>query len=336
LIIMNMNSQGWVTKKDEAPNCGVDVSKDFLDLCWLDQHARVANSSEGWEQAIGQLRAAGVDLVVLEATGGLERGFTIALQEAGIEVARINPRQARDFAKSLGQLAKTDRIDATVLRDLADVLARHPRRSKYLAPPNDSQREQLSALLVRRRQLVDMRVAETNRLATANKRATRSILSVIKLLDKQIAQIDAETDQLLDENFKSLRELVQQIKGIGLVTTLTLVAKLPELGQLDRRSISKLVGVAPLAADSGKQRGQRKVWGGRADVRSALYMATLSAMRYNPAIKAFWDRLIAAGKPKKVAVVACMRKLLTILNAMVRDQAGWDATRAQILQLKEA
>jgi transposase len=326
---MNMNSQGRATKT-VAPNAGVDVSKEHLDVCWLEEHVRVPNDDAGWGLAIEQLKSASVDLVVLEATGGLERGFIVALQNAGLEVARVNPRQARNFAKTMGQLAKTDRVDARVLRDLADVLARHPKRANYLAPPSDSKREQLTALMVRRRQLVDMHVAETNRLAMANKLTTRSILSVIRILDKQIKAIEEEIDQHMDDDFKDLRELVQAVKGIGAVTTLTLIAALPELGKLDRRAISKLVGVAPLSSDSGKHRGQRHVWGGRANVRSALYMAALAAKRYNPVIKAFWDRLIAAGKPKKVALVACMRKLLIILNAMVRDNKAWDAARAQL------
>lgn len=328
---MNMDSQGGATKP-EVVNVGVDVSKDHLDLCWLEELVRVSNDEPGWGQAVERLRSIGVDLVVLEATGGLERGFIVALQSAGIEVARINPRQARDFAKSMGQLAKTDRVDARVLRDLADVLSRHARRARYITAPSDEQRDQLSALMVRRRQLVGMRVAEANRLAMASKRTTRSILSVIKLLDKQIRAIDEDIDRDLDDNFKDLRELLQGVKGVGPVTTGVLVAGLPELGQLDRRAISKLVGVAPLSSDSGKHFGQRRIWGGRADVRAALYMATLAAKRFNPAIKQFWDRLIAAGKPKKVALVACMRKLLTILNAMVRDHRAGTADHPMQIQ----
>lgn len=324
---MHMNSQGRVTKT-VAPNAGVDVAKEHLDLAWLDAQLHVPNDENGWRQAIDRLLEAGIDLVVLEATGGLERGFIAALQDAAIEVARVNPRQARDFAKAMGRLAKTDRVDARVLRDLADVLANHPKRTTFLAPPSDAQREELRGLMVRRRQLVDMRVAESNRLAMATKRATRSILSVIKLLDKQIAAIDSDIGGHLDIHFKDLSELLQGPKGVGPTTAGVLLSALPELGQLDRRAICKLVGLAPLASDSGKRRGDRHIWGGRAEVRTALYMAALSAKRYNPVIKQFWERLIAAGKPKKVALVACMRKLLTILNAMVRDNAQWDANRA--------
>ncbi|OWQ87038.1 IS110 family transposase, partial [Roseateles terrae] len=245
--------------------------------------------------------------VVLEATGNLERGFLIALQHAGIEVARINPRQARDFAKSLGQLAKTDRADAAVLRDLANVLARHEKRSCYLAPQPDEQREILKDLMVRRRQLVEMRVAEKHRLEVARKTMARSILSSVKFLDKQIAALDKEIDDHINDHFDGMRELLTSVKGV-----------------------SKLVGVAPLSSDSGKHRGQRHVWGGRAPVRAVLYMAALVACRRNPVIRAFYERLLAAGKPKKVALVACMRKLLSILNAMVRDNRAWDVLKGQI------
>jgi len=326
---MSMDAQGGATKH-VRPNAGVDVSKEFLDLCWQDRHQRVGNDEAGWAQAIEVFRSADVDLVVLEATGNLERGFVLALQQAGLEVARINPRQARDFAKSLGQLAKTDRVDARVLRDLADVLARHEKRSQYLAPVHDEKRQALNDLMVRRRQLVEMRVAESNHLAAAPKRTARGVLSSLKFLDKQIAAIDKEIDQHIDDHFDGLRELLRSAKGVGPVTTVSLLAALPELGRLDRRAISKLVGVAPLAADSGKRRGQRHVWGGRAPVRAVLYMAALCAKKHNPVIRAFWTRLIAAGKPKKVALVACMRKLLTILNAMVRDNRAWDEAKAQL------
>lgn len=326
---MNMHVQGGATK-DTRPNAGVDVSKEFLDLCWLDRHQRVSNDEAGWTQAIDLFKASDVDLVVLEATGNLERGFLIALQHAGIEVARINPRQARDFAKSLGQLAKTDRVDAAVLRDLANVLARHEKRSCYLAPQPDEQREILKELMVRRRQLVEMRVAEKHRLEVARKAMARSILSSVKFLDKQIAALDKEIDDHINDHFDGMRELLTSVKGVGPVTTVALMAALPELGKLDRRAISKLVGVAPLSSDSGKHRGQRHVWGGRAPVRAVLYMAALVACRRNPVIRVFYERLVAAGKPKKVALVACMRKLLTILNAMVRDNRAWDSLKGQI------
>jgi transposase len=211
-----------------------------------------------------------------------------------------------------------------VLRDFADVLSRHKDRSKYITAPGDEYREALGALMLRRRQLVGMRVAESNRLELANKRAKRSILSVMRLLDKQITQIDAEVQRHIDDHFDTQRKLLDSVKGVGPVTILTLLAALPELGSLGRRAISKLVGLAPLANDSGPRKGTRHIWGGRGEVRAVLYMAAISAVRHNPVIRAHYTRLLGAGKPAKVALVACMRKLLTILNAMVRDNATWD------------
>jgi transposase len=249
------------------------------------------------------------------------------LQDAGLCVARLNPRQSRDFAKSMGTLAKTDRVDARVLRGFADVLSRHKDRHKYLTLPSDAYRDELSALMVRRRQLVGMRVAEGNRLELASKRATRSILSVMRVLDKQIAQIDAEVQRHIDDHFDTQRKLLDSVKGVGPVTILTLLAALPELGSLGRRAVSKLAGLAPLANDSGPREGARHIWGGRGEVRAVLYMATISAIQYNPVIRAHYAHLLSVGKPKKVAIVACMRKLLTILNAMLRDGALWDPAK---------
>jgi transposase len=324
---MNMHPQGRVARRELRPNAGIDVSKQHLNVCCGMEEQRVGNDASGWNELIANFKAKEVDLVVIEATGGVERGAVCALQAAGIEVARVNPRQARDFAKSMGVLAKTDRVDARCLRDFADVLARHTERAKYITAPVDAQRELLAALMTRRRQLIDMRVAETQRLEQANARAARSIRTVIKTLDRQIADIDRDIDQQMDQHFKPQRKLLESVKGVGAVTTLALLAALPELGTLGRRPISKLAGVAPLADDSGQRTGKRHIWGGRAEVRSALYMATLSAMRYNPAIAATYQRLTAAGKPKKVAMVACMRKLLIILNAMMRDATSWDDAR---------
>ncbi len=287
----------------------------------------MGNDANGWDKVIAKFKDANVDLVVIEATGGYERGLVCALQGASITVARVNPRQARDFAKSMGALAKTDRVDARILRDFGDVLARHKDRAKYITPLIDEYRQELVALMTRRRQLVDMRVAESNRLELAGKRAVRSIKSVLRTLDKQLAAIDHDVDTHLDAHFKDQRTLLDSVKGVGPVTILTLTAALPELGRLGRRQIAKLVGVAPLADDSGPRKGKRRIWGGRSDVRAVVYMATMAAIKHNPAIKVFHSRLTAAGKPKKVAIVACMRKLLTILNAMLRDQAMWDVAR---------
>ena len=325
---MNMHPQGGVASRDLRPNAGIDVSKQHLDACWGAQEQRLVNDATGWDGLIAKLKQADVDLVVIEATGGYERGLVCALQGAGIAVARVNPRQARDFAKSMGVLAKTDRVDARTLRDFADVLARHKDRHKYITPMIDVERAELAALMTRRRQLVDMRVAETNRLEqAASARAVRSIKSLLRTLDKQIADIDHDADDFLNHHFNEQRKLLDSAKGVGPVTILTLTSALPELGHLQRRQISKLVGVAPMADDSGPRKGVRRISGGRSEVRSVVYMATMSAIMHNPAIKVFHSRLIAAGKPKKVAIVACMRKLLTILNAMLRDQTIWDATK---------
>jgi transposase len=324
---MNMHPQGGVAKPNQRPNAGVDVSKQHLDACWGIEDQRVDNEQAGWDVLIAKFKAADVDLVVIEATGGYERGLVCALQGAGIVVARVNPRQARDFAKSMGVLAKTDRVDARLLRDFADVLARHKERAKYITPVIEAERLELAALMTRRRQLVEMRVAEGQRMEHATKLTYRSIKRVLRLLDAQIAKLDKEADDHLDRHFKDQRKLLDSVKGVGPVTILTITSALPELGRLQRRQIAKLVGVAPLANDSGQRAGPRRIWGGRSEVRSVLYMATLSAIRHNPVIQVFHNRLIAAGKLPKVAIVACMRKLLTILNAMLRDQTTWDALK---------
>lgn len=316
--------------RDQKPNVGIDVSKQHLDVCLGADHQRLLNDASGWEELTRQFEDAGVDLVVIEATGGYERDLVWALQSAGMAVARVNPRQSHDFAKSMGELSKTDKVDARMLRDFADVLARHKDRAKYITPLMDAQRLELAQLMTRRRQLVEMRVAESHRLEQARGRAVRSIQLVMKTLDKQLEVIDADIDSHLDQHFKHQRSLLDSVKGVGPVTILTLTAALPELGQLGRRQIAKLVGVAPLANDSGQRSGKRRIWGGRSEVRAVVYMATMSAVRFNPPIKAFYDRLLMAGKPKKVAIVACMRKLLTILNAMLRDQASWSPLKHEL------
>ena len=324
---MNPNLQGRVANDVKSVNVGVDVSMEHLDACWADCDLRVTNDDRGWNELGTRLRDVSVDLVVVEATGGYERGIVCALQLAGIQVARINPRQARDFAKSMGVLAKTDKIDARVLRDFADVLANKKDRHKFITPPVDQQRQELGEMMTRRRQLVELRVAESNRLKQAGKRAAKSIAVVIKTLDSQIAKLDGDIDDHLDAHFAKQRELLDSVKGVGAVTVLTLIAALPELGHLSNAAIVKLIGLAPLANDSGKKKGARRIWGGRGDVRAVLYMAVLAAIRHNPVIREFYKRLRQAGKPAKVALVACMRKLLIILNAMVRDGVAWDLSK---------
>lgn len=324
--MINMNPQGWANAETPSVNAGIDVSKLHLDVRVLEKSFRVSNDRKGWDEIIATLKTSGVDLTVVEATGGLERGLVCALQEAGGLVARVNPRQARDFAKSMGALAKTDKVDARLLRDFADVIARHQDRAKYITPMPEAEREALQEMINRRRQLIEMRVAEANRLAQArHKDMVRSIKRMIRVLDGQLKEIDDDIDDHMDRNFADQKALLDSVKGVGAVTIMTLTAMLPELGRLDRRAIGKLVGVAPLADDSGQRRGKRSVWGGRAPVRAVLYMAALVAKAHNPVIKAFYERLVAAGKPKKVALVACMRKLLTILNAMMRDRTTWQA-----------
>lgn len=228
---MNMHQQDRVANSPQRPNAGVDVSKQHLDACWADCELRLVNEAGGWDELIAKLKAAGVDLVVIEATGGYERGVVGALQHAGLCVARVNPRQSRDFAKSMGVLAKTDRVDARVLRDFADVIARHKDRCKYITLPSQPQRDELAALMLRRRQLVDMRVAEGNRLELAHKRAKRSILSVIRLLDKQIEQIDVDAQDHLDRHFADQTKLLDSVKGVGPVTILTQLGRAARAGQ---------------------------------------------------------------------------------------------------------
>jgi len=325
---MSMHPQGGVANPVRRINVGIDVAKQHLDACLGTEERRVSNDAAGHDELIAMCKQADVDLVLLEASGGYERAVVLALQQAGFCVARVNPRQARDFAKSMGVLAKTDQLDARVLRDFANVLAAHQDRATYVTPLMEPQRTELADLMTRRRQLVDMRVVEANRLQQARSpTAVRSIKKVLRLLDQQIAQLDSDADDHLDRHFKSQRTLLDSIKGVGPVTIMTLTAALPELGRLQPRPIAKLGGVAPLANDSGTRQGKRRIWGGRADVRSVLYMATVSAIVHNPAIKEFYVRLLAAGKAKKIALVACMRKLLTVINAMLRDQTTWNAVK---------
>ena len=325
---MNAHQQGRDTAAALPLNAGIDVSKSWLDAAWGTELRRFPQDAEGIKQLAATLKHAGVDLIVLEATGGYEAAVAAELQAEGLTIAVVNPRQARDFAKAMGVLAKTDQVDARVLRDLANLNASHPQRQRYVRPLPDERRAQLAALVVRRRQLMDMRVAEANRLALAHKAARKSVTAILKALDKQLAGVDADIDRQMREHFADLLKWLDTVKGVGPVLMSTLAGMLPELGRLSGRAISALVGVAPLACDSGEHHGKRRTWGGRSEVRTVMYMATLSAVKYNPVLKQFHRRLIAAGKPPKVALVACMRKLLVILNAMVRDQAPWDPKKS--------
>jgi transposase len=259
-----------------------------------------------------------------EATGGFELACATALQLAGLAVAVVNPRQARDFARAMGYLAKTDRIDAAVLVDMARTLLARADLSKLVKPLPDAQQLELQALVTRRRQLMAMKLAEDHRMKMPGVRQRRSLNTIIKALDREIVRVDKDLQAFVGANHAELAALLDSVKGVGKATISTLLAEVPELGKLSGREVSALVGVAPINRDSGTMRGKRSIFGGRPDVRRVLFMAALVASRHNPVIKAFYQRLLAAGKPKKVALVACMRKLLTILNAMVRSGKPWD------------
>jgi transposase len=304
---------------------GIDVAKAQLDVAALPPDptlTRVANDEVGIATLVAALHAREPALIVLEATGGFETRVATALALAGLPVAVVNPRQVRDFAKAMGQLAKTDALDAQVLALFAERVRPTPRPL-----PDDAQAD-LHALVQRRRQLVDMLVAERNRLTTVRPAARASIDAHIQWLEARIRESDRDlTDRLKQSPVWQAREqLLRSVPGIGPQTARRLLVSLPKLGTLTTRQVAKLVGVAPLNVDSGQSRSRRQIWGGRAAVRTALYMATITAARANPIIRAFYQRLRAAGKPAKVALVAAMHKLLTILNAMVKHQQPWTPT----------
>jgi transposase len=305
---------------------GIDVAKETLELAVGASSAveHFANKPGDHEAIVARLREAQVALVVLEASGGYEFALACALQAGGVAVALINPRQGRDFAKAMGHLAKTDAIDARVLAQLAQVIAAHPNRERFVKALADTEQQHLQALVLRRSQLIGMLAAERQRMAISHAAARKSIQMLIGAIRKQLEDIEAELASHIARHHADVAGLLQSIGGVGPATAAMLIAELPELGSLDRRQIAALVGVAPLAHDSGKMRGKRMIGGGRAQVRRTLYMAALVATRFNPVIARFYQRLLAAGKPKKLALVACMRKLLTILNAMVRSGKPWD------------
>ena len=302
---------------------GIDVSKSTLDVCIEPavQTLHVTYDEAGIKQIVVRLKEVNPTLIVMEATGGLEVRIASELAGKGLPVAIINPRQARDFAKATGQLAKTDKVDAAMLAAFAQAIRPQAR------PLKDADTRALDDMVSRRRQLIDMRVQETLRLGTAaSKPLGKSLNKHIVWLDKRIAEIDTDLTSRLRKSdvWRTKDDLLRGIPGVGAVTTLTMLAKCPELGKLNRREIAALIGIAPLANDSGKHRGKRFIWGGRADVRAVLYMATVSAISHNEAIKAFADRLKKAGKPPKVVIVACMRKLLTMMNSMLKNNTPWN------------
>lgn len=305
----------------EAKFVGIDVSKATLDMDCLPNSfvQQLSNDAQGISALVNLLKDSGVERIVLEATGGYETAAAVALAAAGLPVVVMNPKRIRDFAKASGVLAKTDRIDARVLALFGQVIA-PPIRTM----PDETQRE-LAQLLDRRMQLVAMRAMEKARLSAALAAARDDIKEHITWLDKRINSFDSDLDKRLrkEEIWKDKVALLDSVPGVGKVSIFTLLARLPELGTLNRAQIAALVGVAPFNDDSGKRRGQRYIRGGRADVRCVLYMATLTAKRCNPAIKLFFDRLSATGKPFKVVMTACMRKLLTIINVMMKEQKPW-------------
>ena len=302
---------------------GIDIAATRLDAAhWPAATAapwQATNDEAGIGEVVTRLRRQRVTLVVVEATGGIEWPLVLALEAAAIPVAVVNPRQVRDFARATGRLAKTDRLDAAVLAHFGATVRPTPR------PLPDAATREVRAVVARRRQVVEMRVAESNRRRTTPPTLRTALDKHLKLLREEQAALDRTLVRLVGRRaaWRQTAALLQSMKGIGPVVAATLIAELPELGTLTRQQLAALVGVAPLNRDSGTRRGQRHCWGGRKAVRSVLYMAMLSAIQHNPVIRACYQRLVAAGKPRKVALVACIRKTLTILNAMLRTQTPW-------------
>ena len=304
---------------------GVDVSKEFLDVCLLPDgiQKRVPNDDSGCSELTTWFTNVSPARIVLESTGGLEMLAVGIWAAASLPVAIVNPRQVRNFAKACGLLAKTDTLDAKIIARFAQAI------KPEIRPLKNEMCQTLTSLTARRRQLVEMLVAEKNRLNSASKTVRLGIETHIAWLTQQIDTIDKEASTFIQSSpaWKAKEEILTSVKGVGPITAAVLLAALPELGTIPRRQIGALVGVCPYNRDSGKYRGKRNIWGGRPAIRAALYMATLSATRFNPAIKAFYDRLMAAGKVHKVAMTACMRKLLSILNSMMKNSQKWDSTK---------
>lgn len=300
---------------------GIDIAKSHLDVAVRPsgQRRRYTRDEAGIAALVQQLTSEKSALIVLEATGGLEMSVVSALLQAELPVVVVNPRQVRDFAKATGRLAKTDQLDADVLAHFGEAIKPTPR------PLPSEQQRQLDALIGRRRQLVEILVAERNRQSIALPKAHPSLDRHITWLEAELSDLEGDLQTLIRETpaWRERDDLLQGVPGVGTVTSTSLLALLPELGHLSHKQIAALVGVAPFNADSGQHKGKRMIWGGRAEVRSVLYMATLSATRFNPIIRTFYQRLVAAGKPKKVALTAAMRKLLTILNAILCDKRPW-------------
>lgn len=304
---------------------GVDMAKDSFvwSLHGVPGTHSASNDEAGFDALLTALKARQMGLIVIEATGGLERALASFLLRSNLPVAVVNPRAAREFARSMGHLAKTDAIDSVALAHYAQSLAgKADQAGVQFAPPSEEV-QVLQGLLARRLQLLSMRTAEKNRLSGAIRVLHKSIQTVIRTLDKEIGQLDQDINKHLDLHFKEQTRRLEAIKGIGVTTCATLLAFMPELGRIESGRAAKLAGLAPLNQDSGLHRGKRHIGGGRRVVRCTLHMATLSAIRFNPVIKVFYERLVAAGKPKKVAMTACAHKMLRIINAMARTGQPW-------------
>ena len=303
---------------------GIDVSKAILDVAiWESEvYWQFGNEAEGWQELVKRLKILSPKLVVIEASGGLEQPVVADLYADGLPVAVVNPTRVRNFARSTGQLAKTDKLDAKVIAQFAQAVRPKVRSLRT------ADEAHLNALVTRRRQVITMLTAEKNRKTTTHRTLQENVQQHIEWLQTELKALESEIEQCIQQcpAWKEKEVLLLSVPGVGPVTASTLLAELPELGTRNRQQIAALVGVAPLNHDSGKKRGKRRVFGGRASVRRTLYMATLVATKFNPVIRAFYERLLARGKEKKVALTACMRKLLVILNAMIRDNHAWRPT----------
>ena len=309
---------------------GIDVAKSSFEAAVTGELATLSlgNDEAGYAALCQVLVPLAPRLVLLEATGGYEQHLALALAAAGLRVSVVNPRQARDFARCVGKLAETDRIDALALRGFAAMLDEQGHEPRALV---DEQQRELTALVVRRRQLVAMLVAERQRLAIAHPKAKPSILQIMDAIAAQLHDVDGELKVHIQAHHADLAKLLTSVKGVGPTAASTLLAQLPELGKLNRKQITALVGLAPMNRDSGTMRGQRHIFGGRADVRRVLYVAALVGTRFNPALKVFYARQLATGKSKNVALVACMHKLLVVLNAIARTKSPWSNEFAKIV-----
>lgn len=314
--------------EQQAVYVGVDVAKAQVDVAVrpTGQRWTISNDEPGIGELVSRLKVLGPAMVVLEASGGLELPSVAALTAASLPVVIVNPRQVRDFARATGTLAKTDALDAAVLAHFADAV-RPPVR-----PLRDAETQVLNSLVARRHQVIAILVAEKNRLGTAISAVRPRIEAHIAWLEQELNDIDEGLRQTLRSSpvWREKDDILRTVPGVGEQLSLALLAHLPELGTLNRRQIAALVGVAPFNRDSGAMRGKRRVWGGRSRVRAVLYMGALTASRFNPVIHDYYQRLLAAGKPKKVALVACMRKLLVILNSMLKHRSPWRAERARV------